>query len=144
QSKLPQLVYTMPRQDAAGLVISKENYQDRKENSLSKIDAMLNYVLSYNKCRSQLLLAYFGEDDSYRCGSCDVCLERNKLKLSQLEFDAVLDQVKPMLQEQAVDLTILVDSIKDSTEDKALKVIQWLIENGKIINNDDEKLEWVS
>jgi ATP-dependent DNA helicase RecQ len=144
QSKLPQLVYTAPRQDASGLVISKENYQNRKEISLKKINAMLNYVVSYNKCRSQLLLSYFGEGDSYRCGSCDVCLERNKLNLSQLEFDGVLDQIKPMLQENPIDLTSLVDSIKDSSEDKTLKVIQWLIENGKIINNEEEKLEWLS
>ena len=144
QNKLPQLVYTAPRQDASGLVISKENYKDRKEISLKKINAMLDYTMSYNKCRSQLLLTYFGEEESYRCGSCDVCLERNKLKLSQLEFEGVLDQVKPMLQKNSVDLTYLVDSIKDSSEDKTLKVIQWLIENGKIINNEEEKLEWVS
>jgi len=49
-----------------------------------------------------------------------------------------------MLQENPIDLTSLVDSIKDSSEDKTLKVIQWLIENGKIINNEEEKLEWVS
>ncbi len=144
QNKLPQLVYTAPRQEASELVISKENYQDRKEVSLKKINAILDYVMSYNKCRSQLLLSYFGEEESYRCGACDICLERNKLKLSQLEFDSVLDQVKPMLQENPVDLTFLVDSIKDSTEDRTLKVIQWLIENGKIINNEEEKLEWVS
>lgn len=36
-------------------------------------EAMLEYVSETDKCRSQYLLSYFGQEDSHPCGTCDVC-----------------------------------------------------------------------
>jgi ATP-dependent DNA helicase RecQ len=55
------------------LSISQENYDFLKQTYKEKIDAVINYVKTEDKCRSRLLLEYFGEFDSNDCGRCDVC-----------------------------------------------------------------------
>jgi ATP-dependent DNA helicase RecQ len=99
-------------------------------------------VDSKTKCRSQILLAYFGETDSYRCGVCDFCLERNKLELSNLEFETVAGQVKELVSKTALPLIELVNAVKNSQEDKTIKVVQWLVDNEKLIYNEENKLAW--
>ncbi len=89
-----------------------------------------------------MLLAYFGETESYRCGTCDFCLERNKLDLSNLEFEKVTEQVKKLLSTGPLSLKVLVDGVKNSAEDKTIKVIQWLIDNDKLSYDGENKLTW--
>jgi ATP-dependent DNA helicase RecQ len=105
---------------------------------------MENYVTSVNRCRSLILLEYFGETDALRCGTCDLCLERNKLDVSKLEFDNILQLVKPYLLNQSVKLEELVTKIKSGIpEDKIIKVVQWLIDNNKIDQDTiTGKLSW--
>lgn len=142
KTNLPQITYLTERLDAKNLVISKETYHDRKENAISKMESVIYYAFSQHKCRSQVLLNYFGENNQNRCGVCDVCLERNKLELSDLEFSQVSDKAKKCLQSNSLSLNDLVEEINVSRDDKAIKVIQWLMDNGKIVSNDQNLLEW--
>ena len=80
QKKTPFIVFVKERIDVDRLKISKENYEDRKLDYMRRIDAVIHYASSGHKCRSQLLLEYFGEKESVRCGKCDVCLERNEVE----------------------------------------------------------------
>lgn len=142
QSSLPKIIFTRERIDAKNLIISTENLKERKNKAIERMENVIHYASSEHKCRSQILLSYFGEQDTYRCGICDVCLERNKLELSKLEFENVSNQLKDILQVQVLNLTELVNSVKGSREDKTLKVIQWLIENEKLAYDEDYKLHW--
>lgn len=141
QSSMPKIFYTEERLDVKNLRLSKEYYDGRKEIAFKRMNSVIHYVTS-RKCRSQALLAYFGETDSYRCGVCDTCLERNKLELSNLEFENVSDQVKTLLQKEPMFINEVVHGVRNSREDKTLKVIQWLMDNEKIKNNEEGKLEW--
>ena len=142
QTELPQLTFLSERIDAKEIYISSENLKKRKEKAKERIDWMINYVESKTKCRSQILLSYFGEIDSYRCGVCDFCLERNKLELSNLEFETVAEQVKKLLDKNSLSLDKLVNSVANSKEDKTIKVVQWLIDNEKLVYDDSNKLMW--
>jgi len=142
QSEMPRLTFLGERMDAKNIHISKENLQRRKEKAGERMSWILHYAESKTKCRNQLLLSYFGESDSYRCGICDFCLERNKLELSNLEFETVTEQVKDNLAKTPLALRELVDSVKNSKEDKTIKVIQWLIDNEKLVYDPDNKLLW--
>jgi ATP-dependent DNA helicase RecQ len=114
---------------------------ERKERTLSRMEAMLNYATSNNKCRSQHLLAYFGETDTQRCGNCDVCLRRNELGLNKYEFDIILEEIKEIINFEPCLLNELVEKIKFD-EYKIIKVVQWLFENKKMIYDKDNKLKW--
>jgi len=142
QTNLPQLTYLQERVDAKSLYISKQHYTERKEVAVKKMEAVIYYAFSKHKCRSQILLSYFGENDSFRCGVCDVCLERNKLELSDIEFSNISDQIKKILTQEHLPITLLVNKISGSREDKIIKVIQWLTENEKLVFNDKNLLEW--
>jgi len=141
QNNKPYIVFTSERIDSKDIFISKENYEVRKENALKRIEAIKFFVTSKSKCRSQILLEYFGEEESKRCGKCDVCLNRNKIELSEFEFDFIVNQIKPLIKEDDLTIEDIVTSI-DADEDKIIKVIQWLIENNKIKETEELRYKW--
>ena len=142
QNKSPQIIYTQDRIDTKNLRLAPENYKLIKELAVEKSRAVIEYTQGISKCRSITLLKYFGEEDAYRCGTCDICLERNKIELSDLEFESVLEIIKPILVEEAKTIEELVELITGTPEDKVLKVIQWLLDAEKIRYDDIEKLHW--
>ncbi|HTB31402.1 MAG TPA: RecQ family zinc-binding domain-containing protein, partial [Bacteroidia bacterium] len=142
QSDKPQLVYTDDCHLVSNLHISKQYYHELKERAEKRMEWVIYYAATTHKCRSEMLLAYFGEIETVRCGICDVCLERNKLELSDLEFETVAEQLKASLQKQSLSLSDLVHSVHQIREDKVLKTVQWLIDNSKLSYNDDNLLEW--
>ena len=87
-----------------------------------------------------IFLNYFGEE-SDRCGICDVCRERNEFDLSKYEFDLILEDIKSVLRRKNPDAEELVKMI-DHPEDKIIKVIRWLLDHNKIIQDEDHKLSW--
>jgi len=140
RKKTPFIIFAKERLELDRLKISKENYADRKRDYQQRVEAMLYYTSGKLKCRSQILLEYFGEKDSVRCGKCDICLERNELNLSQLEFDNISRQLQKLLQEPCL-FEELIFKI-DKNEDEIIRVIRWLIDNGKITHRVDNRLEW--
>jgi ATP-dependent DNA helicase RecQ len=142
QTNQPQLTYLTERLDIKNVKISAKNYHDRKETAIKKMESVIYFATAKHKCRSEILLNYFGEKDIFRCGVCDVCIERNKLDLSDVEFRAVSDQVKKIVQEEQLAITQVIKKIDLVRDDKIIKVIQWLLENDKLISNDKNLLEW--
>ena len=140
RKKTPYIIFNKERLETDRVKISKENYLDRKKDYLERVDGIIRYSSGKLKCRSQMLLEYFGETDSTRCGKCDICLERNELGLSQFEFDMVAKQLKEYLIEPCF-FEELIFKI-DRKEDEIIKVIRWLTDNGKIIHRIDNRLEW--
>jgi ATP-dependent DNA helicase RecQ len=140
----PQLVFLTERLDVKSLQISKQHYKDRMKSAEMRLNSVINYVSRNDKCRSQSLLSYFGEGDSQRCGKCDVCIERNKLELSEFEFNNVLEQIEPMLLSTELTLEEIVDKVKGINEDKVIKAFRWLLDNDKIKGTDDHRYKWVN
>jgi ATP-dependent DNA helicase RecQ len=141
QRKLPFIVYTEERLEEKNLRISPENYETRKEIYLKKINAVINYAASNNKCRSQLLLEYFDEHDSNRCGQCDVCRRRNELELSKYEFDLILNEIKPKLLEREMKFEEITDQA-NFLESKVTSVLRWLLDNNKIVYTTENYIKW--
>lgn len=142
QSDKPQIVFLDDCHSISNLHISKQHYHELKERALKRMEWVIHYAASTHKCRSEMLLAYFGETETVRCGICDVCIERNKLELSDLEFKNISEQLKAALLKQSLSLSDLVHKVSQAREDKVLKVVQWLIDNGKLSYNEDILLEW--
>lgn len=140
QKKAPYIIFTKERIHPDRLKITRENYDDRKLEYIRRVDAVVHYVSSNHKCRSQLLLQYFGETESVRCGKCDVCMERNELNLSKYEFDVLCEQIKKGLLEPCF-YEELLNRIEGKPEN-AVKVVRWLLENEKIVYRVDNRMEW--
>ncbi len=142
QSNKPQLIFTEEALHLGNVMITKQNYSELKERNIKRMEWVIHYATTTHKCRSELLLNYFGEKETVRCGICDVCLERNKLELSDLEFENIATQLKARLSKRSMPLTELIQGVQQSREDKTIKTVQWLMDNGKLQYNDDNELEW--
>ncbi len=138
--KTSLVIFTEERLERKALLISPENYLHVKEKYSARVGKMIDYAESKNKCRSVLLLDYFGEE-SDRCGTCDVCRERNELELSKYEFDLILENIKDILSGNNPDARELVSMIS-YPEEKVIKVLRWLLDHNKITRDDDNRLTW--
>ena len=142
QKDKPQLVFLKERIDSKHVLISKENYSNLKKAAKIRMSRVINYIETNNKCRNQQLLNYFGEKDSERCGSCDVCLKRDQINLSTAEFDEIYRLVKPLLLTRACFLQEIIDKLDEFKEEDVIKVVRWLQDNGNIEVNEKNQLAW--
>ena len=140
--KTALVIFTEERLVRKALMISPDNYLHVKEKYEVRMNKMIEYADSDSHCRSVYLLDYFGEEAD-RCGICDVCRERNELDLSKYEFDIILEEIKNVLSEKKPDAEELV-KLMEYPEDRVIKVIRWLLDHNKIVQDRDHKLWWKS
>lgn len=138
--KTAMVIFTEERLERKALMISPENYLYVKDRYVQRLNKMIDYAESQNRCRAVTLLDYFGEE-SDRCGICDVCRERNELDLSRYEFDLINEEIKSILSRENPDAEELVKMI-DHPEDKVVKVLRWLLDHNKISSDKDHRLSW--
>ncbi len=143
QTDKPILIFLEDRVDENQIIISPEHYQFLKETASIRLESIMHYVQTITKCRSKLLLEYFGEINSLRCGECDVCLQRNKMSVNDFEFDKVVEILKPVLRKERLTLEEVVKAVDLFTEEKTIKIINWLIDNKKVDLHDDKTLTWI-
>ncbi len=97
RKNIPRLIFHIRREEVRYLNLPREAYEDRKERMRERIEAGINYILATKTCRSQLLLAYFGEQTKEKCGMCDVCLRRQELGLQQYIIDEVQETILKLI-----------------------------------------------
>ncbi|MDR1180786.1 MAG: RecQ family ATP-dependent DNA helicase, partial [Bacteroidales bacterium] len=100
----PRIIFLQNRIESRYLFFSPQVYDDRKRIGEERMEAILGYVTSNIKCRSQLLLEYFGENKTVSCEKCDVCLRWKRESLTKKEFDTLRENILLLLQNE--DLTI--------------------------------------
>jgi ATP-dependent DNA helicase RecQ len=128
------------RLERKALRITKENHIDVKKRFVERLESMIGYISSESKCRSVALLEYFGQE-SPRCGTCDICQSRNELDMSKYEFDVILDKLKSVLTENSIEIEPLL-ALLGGDEEKVIKVVRWLLDHDKILQDSDKKLVW--
>jgi ATP-dependent DNA helicase RecQ len=136
----PQLTYTEARLEQKLLFIDKENLIERKNRFIERAASFLHYAETNNRCRSQMLVAYFGENNTERCGVCDYCLEKNKTGVSDLEFDEISSRIKNLLKGNHIGLSDIIIKMRPATEESTLKVIEWMVDNEVIFYVEGEIL----
>lgn len=72
----PYVYFPTSRELPRYLVIPRSVYEDQRARFETRLDAIRRFAFSDDQCRSQIMLEYFGENNSMECGICDVCRER--------------------------------------------------------------------
>lgn len=137
--KTPYIIYTRERQETERVYLSKEVYEDRKESYVQRINAMIEYAESENRCRSRMLLRYFGEKNEHNCGQCDVCLQQHQSGLKSGEFEAISQQLQALLKENPLSLQEIKDKMQ-VPENHLMKVVSYLVSE-EIIRQENGYLE---
>jgi ATP-dependent DNA helicase RecQ len=106
----------VPREDNGTINSIAKNIKSIQVNKKKKFLDMLAYLEDKKTCRSQQLLAYFGEKSKETCGICEVCLEKKSTP--------------------SVDLKLLKRNILDLLKSKELtsyEICQYIPNNEAII-----------
>ena len=98
KNNTPYVFFLKERINTDRLKISKENYDHRKADYLTRITSVIEYATGKTICRSQLLTRYFGENDTPACGKCDVCQAVRVLEISGYEFREISEEVQKILE----------------------------------------------
>ena len=131
--KTPYIIYTRERQNT--VVLSKEVYENRKDSYEKRIHAMLDYAESDGKCRSRMLLRYFGEKNGHNCGQCDVCLEKHASGLRKGEYEDIAHGIFSLLAEASRIPQEIIHALPFE-EEKILKSLVYLLAEEQIIQKE--------
>lgn len=125
--KTPYIIYTRERQEADRLMFTKEVYEDRKESFIRRIEAMTEYAESDDKCRSRMLLLYFGEKNEHNCGQCDVCLSSHSSGIKQGVFDEISRAIEETLKEKDMTTSALMEKLESYDKENVTKILSYLL-----------------
>lgn len=137
----PQLFFLQERVAINDLTIDMEMYRFRKERQAFRLKKVLEYC-EKPICRSQQLLAYFGESQSERCGYCDVCSGRTEAGISKLDYEKYKEKIKSLLRLESLSLEEITDSFAPKRHEKMLKTLEYLIEEGFLSQYENKKYFW--
>ena len=140
QREDPQLIFLHERVDADNLTIDQALYNFRKKRYQERIRQAIAYAEKVT-CRSQQLLAYFGEEDSEKCGVCDVCLGRTSAEVSTEDFERYKSKIQTLLKRENLSLAQLVASFPPKRENQVLLSLEYLLDEG-FIEKIGEEMRW--
>lgn len=135
RKKTPYIIYTRERQEAGRLAITRDIYEERKESYITRIKGMTEYATAEDKCRSRMLLRYFGEKNEHNCGLCDVCLSKHHSGMKLGEFQEMENQIREQLETSPLSAATLLNRINGERE-KAERVLSYLLSEEIIQSND--------
>ncbi|PWL39117.1 RecQ family ATP-dependent DNA helicase [Flagellimonas aquimarina] len=124
-----EVTFLVPREDDRTINLFAKKISDINTVKQHNMASMLDYVKNKKVCRSVFMLKYFGEKDTEKCGTCDICTENESILSGTLK-DRVFDLLKkaPHTSRQ------LLQTI-EGEEKAVLQVLQRLLEDELIILN---------
>lgn len=135
----PQLCFLQERLQAGNLRINMARVEERKQAYINRLNAMFSYIRNAGQCRTQALVAYFGEKNDSACGVCDVCVKRKTRPLDTTAVEHIAGMVIQHLQ-QPTHLSSLLQKLPGIPEDRLMDVLQFLVSEEKIIRDKDGML----
>ncbi|MBK8194993.1 MAG: RecQ family ATP-dependent DNA helicase [Lewinellaceae bacterium] len=135
----PQLTFTRERVAAEYLSIDFEKFNFRKKRAEERLEQAIRYAET-RQCRSQQLVAYFGEPDSPACGICDVCTGRNKSDLHSGVFESYERKIREVLREGPLTFEEILQAFALKRHETVAQVITYLMDEGKMSDSGGGKL----
>lgn len=130
QKTKPQLTFLTPRYAAEGLPLALHEIEARKQRDLGKAQKVAHYVQHSLRCRTQLLLEYFGEQSHQTCGVCDNCLKKKKNVDEYPEMEEYQRAIVQYLQQGAQTVDRVVAYFKPQNEAHFVEIIRILLGSG--------------
>ena len=132
----PQIVFSTERIDSNYLYISDKNYKDLKNNAITRINAMVDYVKGTEKCRSSALLYYFGEKNNIHCKRCDVCIAKKR----SADKELLQSQILEVLKTNPLTIKKLCAQIPKLNEKETTEIVREMIDYNIIGVDEDMQL----
>jgi len=141
---LPRILFTSPRIHNNDVKLSKKVYGFLKSKARERLDAMISYVKRSDKCRSRLLLEYFGETDSSDCGNCDVCKHLNSFYISDADFKVFTDKLSQLPVKKSFELNEFYKSLGLPVNKKNKQIVRFALDNNYLRVSESGGIEVIS
>ncbi|MDR3118259.1 MAG: RecQ family ATP-dependent DNA helicase [Mediterranea sp.] len=133
------LIYTRERVECRYLQLKPAVYDERKKWFEQRIRAMVDYITSDMKCRSRMLLRYFGEKSKHNCGQCDICInKRSDNRFSDKQMENIRKAVMEVLQNGRPMTPDELAGELDLDGEELGNCLHFLLDEGILINKDDK------
>ncbi len=139
-SRTPMIYLDSERLPTSDLFIAPETYRHRYDMTLARIEGMLHYATTSDKCRSVMLQEYFGDKEAVPCGVCDVCLERRRANNIDESHDNLEDRIRNALISRVLNIKELVTELALESSEVVEKVDK-MVREGKISLSERGKLK---
>ncbi|WP_431123890.1 RecQ family ATP-dependent DNA helicase [Flagellimonas flava] len=80
-----EIQFLVPREDDRTINPFAKKIKDFNSVKQKNMAAMLDYVQNTRVCRSVFILNYFGEKTSEKCGTCDICTQKDTVPSEELK-----------------------------------------------------------
>ena len=138
-----QITYLKARKDTEKLYLAEKKWGERKKYEQEKLDKITNYISDKNSCRSKLLLHYFGEQKSNKCGKCDFCINEKRQKIKETEYKEITNKLETILKDKELTIEEICVLMPNYHEQQLISIIQYLFDNDRV-GKFGNKYQWKS
>jgi ATP-dependent DNA helicase RecQ len=143
--KTSLVIFRDERLTRKALMISPDNYLKVRERYEERLNKMLAYTDTDSRCRTVILLDYFGEETE-PCGRCDACKAKADRKDDKAETIMIREKILELLASREYEPAELI-SESGFPSDKVINSVRWLLDNnlirrskaGRLIKQNDSK-----
>ncbi|RDC63776.1 RecQ family zinc-binding domain-containing protein [Adhaeribacter pallidiroseus] len=107
---------------------------------MQKAEAVVAYMQSVGRCRTQLLLEYFGEISEEYCRVCDFCMARKKAKRQENHERLLWEQVMQHLTLKALHPKVLIGQFEPKFAPDLATLIRERLDKGYLHYDKEGKL----
>jgi ATP-dependent DNA helicase RecQ len=136
-----QITFLKARTDAKHLQINKQKWEERKAYEKEKLNKIADFILSTEKCRSLMLLNYFGDEETINCEKCDYCIKKKRKEIKEKEFRSISNSLQKLLTENEHSLEEICSLLPTLNEAVIINVLQFLFDNDKV-GKFGNKYQW--
>lgn len=104
--------------------------KQQNELKTEQYKSMLFYVENQDICKNKIILNYFDEAYNQNCGTCSVCLQKNKLTIAT-DFDQLKELIVQLLAKKAAMLHEISEELQIEKQ-KTQVCLQLLLDNDLI------------
>lgn len=137
QKDLPQLLLLRDRVATEEISPDRAALEKRKKQYLDRVQQLQQYIRETERCRSQFIGNYFGDENLQPCGICDNCLRRKALPLNRAEFEKLQEQILQLVTPAPVKVQDLLQQLGGIKKEKTWKVLEQLQEEQKLTMDAD-------
>ena len=137
------ITYLKARKDTDKLYLAEKKWEERKKYEQEKLDKITNYIINKSSCRSKLLLNYFGEQESNKCGKCDFCINEKRNNIKESEYKEMTDKLENILKDKELTIEDICLLMPNYNEQKIISIIQYLFDNDRV-GKFGNKYQWKS
>lgn len=143
QKKSTMVQWPLRRIERRLAFVPREVYDERLSDLSARIGSVIGYCTAQTTCRSQLLLRYFGEEESEPCGHCDVCIaQKRQTGVDSNRLAKCRTTIEHRLADGVADVEMLTEGGLYEHADM-VEALRLMMEYGQVVPDGDGRVRLV-